>query len=96
MRKYDHRTVDIPGYGPMSISSAGYDKNGNQRLIIHYLALGLDDYLTSNDTRAAGMKKYNAKWYGGGFVFQCYDSDKLIIEKVTRARRIIAAGLIDE
>ena len=90
MRKYDHKTVNIEGYGPMSVGSAGYDVNGNQRLIVHYSELGLDDNVSSNATRKAGLKKYRANWAGGNFVFQCYDSDTLIEQFIQRARKLIA------
>jgi hypothetical protein len=46
------------------------DLNGNPRYVVHFYALGvkLADY-----GRIAGLTKYRAKWFGGGYVFQSYN-----------------------
>lgn len=43
------------------------DRNGNPRYVVHFLALGAEDY-----DNIPGLKKYRAKWYGGGYVFSSY------------------------
>jgi hypothetical protein len=46
------------------------DVNGNPRRVVHFLNLGIDlkDY-----GKVPGLTKYNAKWFGGGYVFQSYN-----------------------
>lgn len=46
------------------------DVNGNGRYIVHFLALGLKSHEATKATRRAGLKKYNGRAYGGGFIFQ--------------------------
>jgi len=49
-----------------------HDTNGNPRYVIHWLNIPMAQ--TYNDAvvimRGFGGKKYRAKWYGGGIVFQ--------------------------
>lgn len=46
------------------------DVNGNGRYVVHYLAFGENYNMALNAARRYGGKKYRAKWYGGGIVFQ--------------------------
>lgn len=50
-----------------------HDINGNPRYVTHFLNLGveLDDY-----GKIPGLKKYRAKWFGGGYVFQSYNLEQ--------------------
>ena len=49
------------------------DNNGNPRYVVHFLDLNikLSDY--DNINKLYGFKKYRAKWFGGGVVFQSYN-----------------------
>lgn len=49
------------------------DVNGNPRYVVHFLDLNikLSDY--DNINKLYGFKKYRAKWFGGGVVFQSYN-----------------------
>ena len=49
------------------------DTNGNPRYVVHFIDLGikLKDYDKIN--KLYGFKKYTAKWFGGGVVFQSYN-----------------------
>lgn len=49
------------------------DTNGNPRYVVHFrdLGIGLWDY--DNINKLYGFKKYTAKWFGGGVVFQSYN-----------------------
>lgn len=49
------------------------DVNGNPRYVVHFLDLNikLSDY--DNINKLYGFKKYTAKWFGGGVVFQSYN-----------------------
>ena len=49
------------------------DINGNPRFVVHYLSLGLQEYESTKQTRAVGLRRYKAKQYGGGFVFSSYN-----------------------
>jgi hypothetical protein len=75
------------------------DVNGNPRYVIHFLAL-LPDTVTNNygsslndrynmalkNARKHGGKVYRGKEYGGGIVFQSYNTNELIsfIESVQK------------
>ena len=61
------------------------DVNGNPRYAIHFLALlsdkdkNDDGYTTAlKKSRAYGGRKYHTKSFGGGIVFQCYNTNELI------------------
>ena len=49
------------------------DVNGNPRYVVHFMDLDikLTDY--DNINKLYGFKKYRAKWFGGGVVFQSYN-----------------------
>lgn len=49
------------------------DVNGNPRYVVNFrdLGVGLWDY--DNINKLYGFKKYMAKWFGGGVVFQSYN-----------------------
>ncbi|BCG66275.1 TreK [Staphylococcus phage vB_SsapH-Golestan101-M] len=49
------------------------DVNGNPRYVVHflYLDIKLSDY--DNINKLYSFKKYRAKWFGGGVVFQSYN-----------------------
>ena len=67
------------------VSRVQNDYYGNPRYVIHFLSLGLKDYVATKQTRAAGLKLYRAKCYGGGFVFQSYNltsSIQFMFEKI--------------
>jgi len=70
------------------------DVNGNPRYVVHYLAILTDkekhDPYLSNGyeialkrSRAFGGKKYRGKDYGGGIVFQSYNT-QVEAEMITR------------
>jgi len=49
------------------------DINGNPRYVVHFLELGikLADY-----GKISGLKRYTAKWFGGGYVFQSHNLEQ--------------------
>ena len=50
------------------------DFYGNPRYVVHFLALDSKSYDSAHKKALSiGGKKYMAKWFGGGFVFQCYN-----------------------
>ena len=61
------------------------DVNGNPRYVVHYLAIPFRERREGEDfaahqsahiestRRALGGKRYRAKWFGGGIVFQSYN-----------------------
>lgn len=63
----------------------GYDVNGNSRYVVHYLTIPTphDDSETNSVdefeyARAAlNGKRYRAKWFGGGIVFQAYANNPI-------------------
>ena len=56
------------------------DKNGNPRYVVHYLDIPVDEDVpvfnkyeeALNKARQIGGRKYTAKWFGGGIVFQAH------------------------
>jgi hypothetical protein len=54
----------------ITVYDVGHDVNGNPRFVVHFLPLGIElkDY-----GRIPGLRKYRAKWFGGGYVFQSYN-----------------------
>ena len=54
------------------------DINGNSRYVVHYLSIPVDESVSVWDrydealkkARTIGGRKYTAKWFGGGIVFQ--------------------------
>ena len=66
------------------------DTNGNPRYIVHFrdLGIGLWDY--DNINKLYGFKKYTAKWFGGGVVFQSYNIEDTLhyaLNKVKEVKR---------
>ncbi len=63
-------------HGPVDVYRTTNDINGNPRYIVHYLALGLPDYVSTEKTSKAGLKKYRGRDFGGGFVFTSYNVEE--------------------
>ena len=55
------------------------DSNGNPRYVVHYLSLGLENFVATEATKAAGLKVYRGKDFGGGFVCQTYNLEDFIV-----------------
>ena len=49
------------------------DANGNPRYVVHYQSIASTYEEAVEKARKIGGKKYNAKWFGGGIVFQSYN-----------------------
>ncbi len=69
VKKYPQRTITVDGE-QISYHKVDHDQNGNPRYVVHFLALGIKpaDY-----GHIPGIKKYRAKWFGGGVVFKSYN-----------------------
>lgn len=75
----------------MEYRDLGYDKNGNRRIAVHFLALNSDGELNATPwipveekyrlalirARKIGGKKYHTKGFGGGIVFQAHNIESL-------------------
>ena len=77
-----HKQLDTNGRD-FAIWQVNNDINGNSRYVVHFLTIPFTDdeeqpyYVNqSNHIEAArqalGGKRYRAKWFGGGIVFQAY------------------------
>jgi len=53
------------------------DTNGNPRFVIHFLQLAGNYERALHLSRQLGGKKFHNKQYGGGIVFQSYNTDEL-------------------
>ena len=49
------------------------DTNGNPCYVVHFLDLNIKLSNYDNINKLYGFKKYTAKWFGGGVVFQSYN-----------------------
>ena len=49
------------------------DTNGNPRYVVDFYDLGIGLWDYDNINKLYGFKKYTAKWFGGGVVFQSYN-----------------------
>lgn len=68
MQNYQYYKV---GDRDIRVYRLGYDKNGNTRYCVSWISLGLSSYASTAKTRAADLRKYSSKRFGGGFTFQC-------------------------
>lgn len=59
----------------MELKRINNDINGNPRYVVSWLSLGLDSYQATDKTRKAGLSIYRGKDFGGGFVFQSYNTE---------------------
>ena len=66
------------------------DVNGNPRYVVHFLDLNikLSDY--DNINKLYGFKKYRAKWFGGGVVFQSYNIEDTLNFALDKVKEIEA------
>ena len=80
-----HKQLDTTGHD-FAIWQVDNTVNGAERYVVHYLAIPFTDdpdqpyhVNQSNHIEAARKalygKKYRAKWFGGGIVFQAYAGD---------------------
>ena len=56
----------------------GNDINGNPRYFVHYLELGLTDHISTEATRAAGLRIFHGRAFGGGYTFTSYGIDESV------------------
>lgn len=91
------KQIDTTGLD-FSLYQVDHDINGNARYVVHYLAIPFQDddsqpfYVNQNNHIEAARqalfgKKYRAKWFGGGIVFQAYAGDpvKHVLDAIERA-----------
>lgn len=61
----------------MELTRINNDINGNPRYVIHYLEIS-DNYKEAVTlANGIGGRKYHTKKFGGGIVFQSYNTDRL-------------------
>lgn len=72
----------------MELTKINNDVNGNPRYVVHFLNLLTDEEMESlpfdmkyptavKRANKIGGRKYHTKSYGGGIVFQSYNTDQL-------------------
>lgn len=75
------REIIIPTpKGNVRIWQIDNNVNGAPRFVIHFLSL-FDDYDNNNHTELR-LKKYGAKWFGGGYVFTSYYTGEQLAKQV--------------
>ena len=81
-RNFKEITVDN---NTIRIEQIKNDVNGNPRIVVHFLDLGIDTDEYDNLNKLYGFTKYRGKSWGGGVVFQSYNHEETLryaIEKV--------------
>lgn len=82
--KARYEMVKLNNGEEITVYKINNDVNGNPRFVVHFLSLGLKDYVSIS--KETGLQKYRAKWFGGGYVFSTYRGldDKLseVIEQL--------------
>lgn len=68
MAQYYKETI-----GGITFSHINNDYYGNPRYVFHFLALSNNYDRAIKLANKLGMRKYSAKWYGGGIVVQSYN-----------------------
>lgn len=77
---YYSETITANDGTEVTLTKVNHDMYGNPRYVAHYLEFA-DDYNEAHAlAKKLGFRKYTAKWYGGGFVCQCYDVNSLADE----------------
>ena len=72
MKKPETQTAIIDG-NVIKYWRINNDANGNPRYVVHYQSIASTYEEAVEKARKIGGKKYNAKWFGGGIVFQSYN-----------------------
>lgn len=65
--------LNIKNLSSTDFKRVNSDANGNPRYVVSFIVLGLPTYESTAKTRAAGLKKYRGRDFGGGFVFSSYN-----------------------
>lgn len=92
------RQIDTTGHD-FTIHRIDNDVNGNARYVVHYLTIPYEDddsqpfYINQANhiehaRKALYGKKYRAKWYGGGIVFQAYAGNPVqhVLDAIERGK----------
>lgn len=74
--KYEE-TVTVNG-NEITVFRIENDNNGNPRYVVHFSDLGISLWDYDDINKLYGFKKYTAKWFGGGVVFQSYNIEETI------------------
>lgn len=64
------------------------DVYGNPRYVVHFLTLARDYGEAKYRANKLGGRVYRARWYGGGFVFQSYNIEKLV-QQIKDLRKVL-------
>jgi hypothetical protein len=62
----------------MELTRINNDINGNPRYVVHFLEIDNDYQTAVKKANKIGGRKYHTKSYGGGIVFQSYNTTDLI------------------
>ena len=72
MKKPETQTITIDG-NVIKYWRVNNDANGNPRYVVHYQSIASTYDEAVAKARKIGGKAYNAKWFGGGIIFQSYN-----------------------
>lgn len=78
--KKNYRYIETVTVGNKEIQAfrINNDSNGNPRYVVHFTDLGVSLWDYDKINKMYGFKKYTAKWFGGGVVFQSYNIEETL------------------
>lgn len=76
--KKNYKYIETVGKEEIQAFRIENDNNGNPRYVVHFSDLGISLWDYDEINKLYGFKKYTAKWFGGGVVFQSYNIEETI------------------
>ena len=76
--KKNYKYIETVGKEEIQALRIENDNNGNPRYVVHFSDLGISLWDYDDINKLYGFKKYTAKWFGGGVVFQSYNIEETI------------------
>ncbi len=76
--KKNYKYIETVGKEEIQAFRIENDNNGNPRYVVHFSDLGISLWDYDDINKLYGFKKYTAKWFGGGVVFQSYNIEETI------------------
>ena len=88
--KKNYRYVEMVNVQGKEIETFRIDNdiNGNPRYVVDFYDLGIGLWDYDNINKLYGFKKYTAKWFGGGVVFQSYNIEDTLNYALNKVKEI--------
>ena len=88
--KKNYRYVEMVNVQGQEIETFRIDNdiNGNPRYVVHFIDLDINLKDSDKINKLYGFKKYTAKWFGGGVVFQSYNIEDTLNFALDKVKEI--------